>query len=295
MSYNPRPMQGEIVVVPLGHPNGAYIRLEDNQRIPVLARVRAGFSETVNVINFFGYVYNVPVSHIERINHNIDTNFYVHMIENAQRVLNSFGYQSLDNTGFYDTSYGSNSSSYSFLSHLPGFSASSHSNVIAPNLMNQGLLYQTDYPNPPRIITTTETRILGNNIMRSDDLGSVSVMGIDGLAILHVINTMGRDQILFDKRSGVLLIPGYGTFIVDTSFTYTKTGSTVEFVIMRSQKNYIHIRRSNVHYRVVKDNDIDRWRDTESQYETYIVRPKTEKPRHKRYFDIMRVIDLEFT
>lgn len=64
MNYNPNaPTIGEIVVVPLVHPNGAYVRSQDSKhdglKIPVLAKVRSTFSETANVINFFGYTYNV--------------------------------------------------------------------------------------------------------------------------------------------------------------------------------------------------------------------------------------------
>lgn len=299
MSYNPSPpLPGEIVVVPLAHPNGAYIRREDNTKIPVLAKVRSGFSETVNVVNFFGYTYNVPLAHIERINYDLDTSFYTQMIDRAQKVMDSFGYPILDNSGFYDTSYGANSNSYSFLAHLPGFSqGSNRSYIISPAPSNQGYLYQTD-PNPhtPPIIVIKNAPNNRDPRSRedSDDQGSIRVMDIDEAATLHVINRIGRDSILFDKRSGVLVIPGYGTFIIDTSFTYAKTGETIEYVILRSLKNYIHVRKSKVNYVNVRDTDIDDRKNNLAQYDVRTIRPKSSKPKDKRYFEIMKIIGNEF-
>lgn len=299
MSYNPRPpLSGEIIVVPLAHPNGAYIRLDNNQKIPVLAKVRSGFSETMNVINFFGYIYNVPLAHIERINYNIDTKFYTDMIDNAQKVMNSFGYPSLDNSNFYDTQHSANSSvSYSVLSHLPGFTASNQSNVISPDPSGRKLIYQIDQnpPQPPIInISISNGSPDGHNYRDKNNNGSVSVMDINNMAVLHVITLVGSSPIIFDKRSGILVIPGYGTFIIDTSFTYTKTRDTIEYVILRSQKNYIHVRRSKIHFVVMRNNDLDNLNSAQSQYDVKTIRPKTNKPKYQKYFDIMKVIYNEF-
>ena len=58
--YARAPEVDEIIIVPLANPSGAYIRIDENEKIPVLAKVRSVFSNTVNVINAFGYIYNVP-------------------------------------------------------------------------------------------------------------------------------------------------------------------------------------------------------------------------------------------
>jgi hypothetical protein len=296
MSYNlTPPVSGDIVIVPLAHPNGAYIKLENNQKIYVLAKVRSGFSETINIINIFGYIYNVPLVHVERINYNIDTKFYTDMIENAHRVMSSFGYPALDNANFYDTSNGSASISYAFLSHLPGFSKSSnHSNVISP--YNQPFIYQSDNSNTDLPIfrkkASNDNGMSPNS--RKSDQGSVSVMDIDNTALLHVINRVGKDNIKFDKKSGVLIIPGYGTFIIDTSYTYAKTGDSVKYVLLKSHHNYIHIRQSKIHYVVIIDGDINFRSTQRSQYNVKSIRPKTQKPQYKKYFDIMKIIKNEF-
>src|SRR5579872_5020651 len=97
------PQIGEIIVVPLTHPNGVYIRIAGESKIPILAKVRSKFGDMVNVINFFGYIYNVPISHTEPINHILPTNYYVDMINNAQTIMQSLGYTSQDNSEFYNT------------------------------------------------------------------------------------------------------------------------------------------------------------------------------------------------
>ena len=58
--YARPPEVDEIIIIPLANPSGAYIRIDENEKIPVLAKVRSVFSNTVNVINAFGYIYNVP-------------------------------------------------------------------------------------------------------------------------------------------------------------------------------------------------------------------------------------------
>ena len=48
----------DYVVVPLAHPSGVYIRVDNNKyKVPVLAKVIKTFDASINVINYFGYIY----------------------------------------------------------------------------------------------------------------------------------------------------------------------------------------------------------------------------------------------
>ena len=279
MSYNV-PTVGEIVVVPLVHPNGAYIRLDNDVKVPVLAKVRSTFGSTANVINFFGYIYNVPFSHTERINYGLQTKFYTDVITNAQRVMESFGYRSLDNSEFYKTA--PNINSYPFLPHLPGY----RTNVVNP------------FENKPIIIniSSDEEREERNREERNreereeeSDLGSIRIMDVDKENVLHVINKT-NGTINYDKKTSELNINGYCTFLIDSTHTYTPRDSSKEYIIFESQRNYIHVRKSKVTHGSTGDVRKSR----EVRYSINTLKLKKHESTHKKYFNIIKVIDKEF-
>jgi hypothetical protein len=270
------PKVGEIVVVPLVHPNGAYIRTNDNLKIPVLAKVRSTYAEMANVINFFGYIYNVPFSHIEKVNYDVDTKFYVDMINNAQSVMQNFGYKILDNSSFYET--GPNINASSFLPALPGYK----SNVMNPF-------------EQPIIININEKRKKGQIEEQEQEEeyedvgGSIRVMDVNKENLLHVI-TKVNGIIMFDKESSELNIDGYGTFLINDKHTYTSKDSSKEYTIFKSQRNYIHVKKSKVKYgsskKVSKSENV--------KYTIRTIKLKKQETSHKKYFDIIKIINNEF-
>ncbi|VBB18644.1 hypothetical protein YASMINEVIRUS_1146 [Yasminevirus sp. GU-2018] len=270
--FQKAPEIGEVVVVPLVHPNGAYIRLDNGAKVPVLAKVRAKFGESVNVINFFGYVYNVPISHTEKINSALNTQFYVEMIQNCQNVMHSLGYSAKDNTEFYATIPGANT--YSFFSYLPGYQ---NQYVVSPSLFNdspprQSKSYSHPKPNKP-------------NVLDDEDLGSITVMKIDDGSILHYINKT-NNSVLFNSSSGALDIQGYGRFLVDTSYTYSRTGDPTEYIAFRSNKNFIHVKKT----RVVYVNKVPEPRVTKGSYNVKMIRLRKTEPKHQKYYDVVKII-----
>lgn len=264
------PNVGEIVVVPLAHPNGAYIRLDGDIKVPVLAKVRSKFGEMVNIINFFGYIYNVPISHVELINPVLDTQYYVNIINNAQTIMQRFGYQTLNNSEFYSTSPGL---SYTFFSYLPG-----HNNYT---------IYSPPVSSPKQIIVNVKPE------ERSEELfydNSISLLKLDDSTLLHVINRT-NNEIIFNSNTGELNIKGYGVFIADTSYTYVRKKDTTEHVIFRSNRNFIHIKKSKIMYSQIKITT----KDTLARYFIKIVKlKKTNVANQKRYLDIIEIIRNEF-
>jgi hypothetical protein len=257
MSYDiKRPVVGEIIVVPLAHPGGVYIRRTDNSKIPILAKVRSIFSDTVNVINFFGYVYNVPIIHTQKIDFSANTQFYIELIEDASRIMASLGYQAKDNSEFYNISQ--NPVSYTFLTHLPGYD----SFVISPDLTVYGI--------DNRIDTMT---------------GLIHVMDINKKGLLHFVNKIIKD-IIFDESTGELLIKGYGAFFIDSWYSYGFDASS-SYVIFKSQRNYIHVKKNNIAFRkIIKQ---DRLNNTYHIVKT--IRPDPHNPDDKFYYDIITIIN----
>lgn len=264
------PHVGEIVVVPLAHPNGAYIRLDGDVKVPVLAKVRSKFGEMINVINFFGYIYNVPLSHTELINPTLNTQYYVNIINNAYNVMRRFGYPTLDNSDFYNIVPGS---TYSFFSYLPGYDGAY--TIITPPT------YTPSIPSKNIIINVKPDK--------EDELfhdNSISIIKIDDGTLLHVINR-SRNGILFNQNTGELDIKGYAVFIVDTSYTYVRDRDTFEYVIFRSNRNYIHIKKSNITYSLIKTSA----KDTLARYNIKIIKlKKTSASNQKRYLDIIEIV-----
>lgn len=282
------PQIGEIVVVPLVHPNGVYIRIDGDTKIPILAKVRSKFGDMVNVINFFGYVYNVPISHTEPINSLLQTNYYVDMVNNAQMVMQGLGYASQNNSEFYDTSPGV---SYTFFSYLPGYTKSyvhtysnnnsnNNSNNISNNYHTYDYTYDDTYEN------------------------TVNVMKINDDSILHIINIVKvsnrkHNDIIFDTNTGLLDIKGYCKFLIDESFTYVKDNNTDndEYVILRSDRNYIHIKKTNVKYEISNRRRLNRPNisnisnvSTINEYKIKLIKPDIKNKKHIKYFNIFEII-----
>lgn len=264
------PNIGEIVVVPLAHPNGAYIRLQGHEKIPVLAKVRSKFGELINVINFFGYIYNVPISHAELINPTLNTQYYVNIINNAHNVMQRFGYRILDNSEFYNIGAGP---TYSFFSYLPGYN--NNYEIITPPSFS-----------PSKKIVINNELYKENEMFRDN---SISIIKINEETLLHVINK-SRNEIIFNKDTGELNIKGYAVFMVDSSYTYTKNRDISEYVIFRSNRNYVQIKKSNITYSVGRTSAID----VSARYNIKIVKLKNISTiNQKRYLDIIEIIKNE--
>lgn len=281
MSFNSNaPKVDEIVIVPLVHPGGIYIRLADNRKVPVLAKVRFVYSDTVNVINYFGYTYNVPIDHVEHVKYNIPTKFYTDTIDNASQIMSSLGYEKLDNSEFFKkTIY---SSTYSFLPQLPN-ADNIYTNVpgVRPNGVTFGQPIEIFSPKP--IVTH-------NTSPDTDEYnGTIHVMDINNTAMLHIISRSNK-EILFDRQTGQLSIRGYATFIIDATYNYEEADTYTSYVIFKSQKNYIQVKKKHVVYTPIDKYKVKR----DGYYKIKTIKPKRDKSSHKEYFTIMSLINKNF-
>lgn len=297
------PQIGEIIVVPLAHPNGVYIRKSDNTKIPILAKVRSKFGDMVNVINYFGYIYNVPISHTEPINQSLPTNFYVDMINNAQTIIHSLGYTVQDNSDFYNTIPGI---TYTFFPYLPGYDGSYATSI--PFMTQSQYIDNTNIANIP-IITNGEDY---------DDTfeSTINVMKIDDNSLLHVISRT-YNNISFDSSKRMLDIRGYCKFIIDESYTYVRNDDINEYVIFRSDRNYIHVKKSKIRYDNIhgrrqgrpnipnKSNKLNRpnrpnrpngpIKNNTHKYRIRMIRPDRNNTKHVKYFNIIEIIHNELS
>lgn len=262
-----RPKIGEIVIVPLAHPSGAYIRLEDNAKVPILARVRSIFSDTANVVNYFGLIYNVPMNHIEPVSLSVDNRFYLDMIHNAERIFRSLGYVPADNSSFYEDA--KSPISYSFMPYLPGY----QSVVYTPKMPD---LYDEDDND-------------NNDVYDDNYNGLIHIMTFNKSSLLHVVENT-NSSIMFEPKSGELIIHGYGKFLITESFTYGRAGSADKNVILKSEQNYIHIRKANISYvDFLNPKDIGR----RIRYRLKMVKADRNRKTDRKYLDIMKIISKE--
>lgn len=301
MNYNTRrPKINEIVIVPLSHPNGAYIRLDGGERVPVLAKVRTIFSEQANVINYFGYSYNVPISHIQFIS-NTASALYVDMIERAKQLMDQLGYKILDNSEFYDTTY--STVQYNLLSHLPGYDSiviSTQSPIMDHKLVPTSTTITpltsaslVPVSSSSRISSKTGRKSRRDNIEDIDDdsNGNIRVVVGHQRYMVHVINKT-RYDLIFDKGSNELSIRGYGRFVIDESYTYKRRDSSTKYIIFRSKNQFIHVKESNVTY-----SRIPKARDDDGNYTVKLLKLKSStvsNPKIKSYHDLIGIIDREF-
>lgn len=289
------PRINEIIVVPLAHPNGAYIKLNNGSRVPVLAKVRTKFGETVNVINYFGYIYNVPFSNTEPVDNYRQTQFYVNMVEQAGQVLNHLGYEMLDNSEFHATIM---PSTYTFIEQLPGYdiiplSPYSSDNIVyqieSPVLQPQYVYDTMNSPNNiPNIIYTSHHDNKDDTYDEYDYIGNIIVTNIHDEGVLHIIDN-SQSNIIFDDNTGELLIKGYGYFIIQKSYVY-KNSSNKSFVIFQSHNNFIHIRKKYVKYEKISKTDKSS-SDINDKYKINVIKLKRSNSKHKKYYNIISIID----
>ena len=301
MNYNSTSLIiGELIIVPLAHPDGAPIRQESNNTISIIAKVRSVFSGLVNVINYFGYQYNVHIEHVERMNLNIDINFYVQMIEYATHIMTKYGYQTVNTNLFFESI--TNSSTYSFLSRLPNTKYKlTNKYVYSPDSANPYLYSAesvTDFASPPLPPHIRIAANINNPIKKPVPYivkGSIQIMDINTEELLHYIETKGENKILFDKKSGILIIPGYSIFIIESSYTYHQNnGLNTEYQILRSHRNYIHIEKSFIYNARINLTDTDLFKSKYSEYKVETIHPKKYNITDMKYFDIMKIISNEF-
>lgn len=269
------PEVDEIIIVPLANPSGAYIRIDDNEKIPILAKVRSVFSNTINVINIFGYIYNVPISHTELFNFELSDKYYMDMINNARNILQKIGYPILDNQEFYKTQpkYTTYIVSYlpNYQTYLPDGSGSSFKNLSQKN------------PNS-----------LDKDRTMKYVLGKIKVIAMGTDSLLHYVDKT-TTEVLYDPDTGELLIQGYGLFVADSSYTYTK--DQTQYIVFRSHRNYFHIKLKRVK-KVASNTDsytipLKLTKTEYGYYEVQTLKPKQHKPKHQKYFDIITKIKKE--
>ena len=218
--YNFRiPAIDEIIIAPLAYPNGTYMTV-NSLRKPVLARVKSVFSETVNVVNYFGYTYNVPLKHIEFVNSPLDSDFYVDMISNAKSIMHNNGYYESQPNEFFTHIQ------YQKYSHIPIFQN------IAVNIVPIGS------PIAP-ISTIGNTPSSSSNVVHSDKNGSIDLMVLDNISIVHFV-VKSSVMVYYDKSIADLLIPGYGRFVIDSTHKYSDS-LYVNRMIFKSKKQFIDV------------------------------------------------------
>lgn len=282
-----RPGVDEIIVVPLASPNGVYVRLNDGSKVPVLAKIRYVFADTANVINFFGYIYNVPLGHTEPVNPNIQEQFYVDMVQRAGEILHYLGLEMLDNTEFYSTTQ--YTTTYTFLTHLPGYSTI----TLSPNSPNH-IMYQIAPgspapPNPPMAVTYSPPPRGPRTTHDSGDNGTIRVVAVHSEGLLHVVTRTNRD-VLFDKNRGELCIRGYGHFMIETTYTYQKGQSDKKYVIFKSHNQYIHVRKNRVRYESLRNANKS---SNQGTYDVKVIKLRKRDNKYKSYYDIIDIIDQE--
>lgn len=269
--YARKPEIDEIIIVPLANPSGAYIRMDGNDKIPILGKVRSVFSSTVNIVNIFGYIYNVPISHTELFNFELSDKYYSDMVTNAWNILNQIGYPIQNNDEFFR-------SQQKYITYIDQ--------------------YQPRYKSPSQSlkinIANINTSII-NEYNKSDYIfGEIKViaMGLDSL--LHYIEKTKTD-VLYDPDTGELLIQGYGLFSIDSSYSYMK--NQTNYVIFKSYRNYFHVKQKRVK-KVKSDSNsytipLKLTKTEYGYYEVQTIRPKQHKSQHQKYIDVIAKIKKE--
>ncbi len=217
--YNLRvPAIDDIIIAPLAYPNGAYMTI-DGIKKPVLARVKSVFSETVNVINYFGYTYNVPLKHIEFVTSPLDSDFFVDMINTATTIMHDYGYSALSPNDFFTQIQ------YQKYNNIPIFQTIAV-NVSAPlSTSINGSLIIGDINN------------IDSNIIISNKNGVIDLMVFDNIDTLHYVK---KSNIMIYYHGLDLLIPGYGKFVIDGTHKY-RDSFYENRIIFKSKKQFIDV------------------------------------------------------
>lgn len=278
MFFNGRlPIIGDIIVVPLSRPTGLYI-LVGGSKVPVLAKVRSMFADTINVVNYFGHIYNVPLKHIQFVDKSLRTQYYVNMVNNAHNILNRLGIRAKDNKEFYKEPQ--NIVKYAFMSLLP----------IRPNII---------IPNNPLYNVYTPYKTKYNYYYNDDDddvideydstEGNIKVIDYRNIGVIHLIENT-ENVIIYDNKRKLLYIKNYGVFHCSKKHIYQKDNTGKKYIIYKSHNNFIHIKKSDVKEEKIKDinkeNNID--------YNIKLIKVKKHDHEHKKYRNIIKVIDNSF-
>lgn len=272
-NYARTPEVDEIIIIPLANPSGAYIRIDENEKIPILGKVRSVFSNTVNVINIFGYIYNVPISHTELFNFELSDIYYDDMITYARNILNKIGYPMLANDDFFRTQQ-------KYVTHIIHYQ---------PKIQSYGQSQRSHELHKKR----KDHENLDNERTMKYVLGNIKVISMSD-SLLHYIEKSSTD-LLYDSDTGELLIQGYGLFAVDSSYSYMKNQS--KCIIFRSHRNYFHVKQKRVK-KITSDSDsytipLKLTKTEYGYYEVETLRPKQHKPKHQKYLDVITKIKKE--
>jgi hypothetical protein len=237
--------KNDIILIPLAAPNGIYIRLlnkETNnyEKIPVLGRILDFINNKVKIINYFGYIYDVPYNHIITINNNIKDKYYTDMINYAYKVLKSKGYDVYNNNKFYMNNDESNENN-KLIEYLL-------ENKIVLNNKGSPInikLIKTDYEsNFDYSLDDNDSKIfLINSIMDNYNNGTVNIINTKN-KLIHII-TSTRKKIIYDSDRKILQLNGYSKNIIDKIFTYRDMNGK-KFSIFKSNHNYYHIPFDNL-------------------------------------------------
>jgi len=279
-----RPIVGEIVIAPLVHPNGIYIRDSANARIPVLAKVRLVFADTANVINFFGYTYNVPNKHVQPCNPIMSNMFYVNIISNASAIMARLGYQAQNNAEFYTTLY--NPSTYGFLAYLPNY----QNPLVASPLATRPLVSSPLVTSPlaTRPLVTSPLMSSEPTIHSTDCAGSIECVVFGESSILHMIRKTSSD-ILYDSGTGLLRVRGYGAYVVDRVHEYADPRSYVKYMVFKSYRNYVCARKEHIRIAPILEPPVHCAR----YYRVSGIGVNPSDPAHRFYVDLIQMIGRE--
>ena len=233
-------VEGEYVVVPLVHPSGAYIRVDNKFKVPILAKVEKLFGDSMSVINFFGYIYTIPKKHAEKFNTKINNDFYTNMITKARDVMKKYGYVILDNKDFYEKK---KKVSFGYLHEIP----IKTTNI---NPLNIKMREAPLSPTPMNFSFDFNPTSFKPYYKKSN--GKIRLLITEGSKLIHILKKL-NDKYIFNTKTNELIIKGYATFVIDDYKTYVDTvGNT--FVIYKSKNNYIHIKADKVLIHTEKHN-----------------------------------------
>jgi len=244
-----------LIIVPLVHPDGKRIILNNGNTVPVLAKVLHIHFNFIVVVNFFGYVHNVLPTSYEYVNPAINITFYTEMLNKAKDTLQQFSYSPLDNKTFYQNM----NSSYTYL--YPNMKDVYKYSDIP--LMSEHRSYE-----PVDDFDTSDT-----------SNGKIRVIVSENKLVLHKILETRR-KIYFDESTGQLYIRGYGKFTIEDSYSYTQKHT--KYVIFRSGNQFLHMRDQYIIYANIPE--------TRNYSKKYEVKYRKEE----EFGDIIKIINKNF-
>ena len=245
-----------LIIVPLVHPDGKHIILNNGNTVPVLAKVLHIHFNFLVVVNFFGYVHNVSPTSYEYVNPALDITFYTGMLNKAKETLLRFSYNPLDNRSFYQNM----NSSYTYL----------HSNMKDVYKYSDIPLMSGHHSYEP-VDYDYDTSDVSN--------GKIRVIISKNKLVLHKILETSR-KIYFDESIGQLYIRGYGKFTIEDSYSYTQKNT--KYVIFRSGNQFIHTRDQYMIYAGMPE--------TKNYSKKYEVKYRKED----EYNEIVKIINRNF-